>query len=83
MTHRHQRGSRSDGPVDRNTRILVIEHDRRISTALTFMLSARGYDEVRAVRSAARAIAIAEAFCPGIVFLDIERPDSESLDLAA
>ena len=83
VTHRDQRGSRRDPPVERTTRILIIEHDRRISTALTFMLSARGYDEVRAVRSAARAIAIAEKFCPGIVFLDIERPDSESLDLAA
>ncbi len=83
VSHRHQRGSRRDPPVDRNTHILIIEHDRRISTALTFMLSARGYDEVRAVRSAARAIAIAEKFCPGIVFLDIERPDSERLDLAA
>jgi CheY-like chemotaxis protein len=83
MTHRNQLGSRRDAPVDRNTRILIIEHDRCISTALTFMLSARGYDEVRAVRSAARAIAIVEKFCPGIVFLDIERPGSESLDLAA
>ncbi len=83
VTPRDQRGLRRDPPVDRNTRILIIEDDRRLSMALTFMLSARGYDEVRAVRSAARAIAIAEAFCPGIVFFDIERPDSESLDLAA
>jgi DNA-binding response OmpR family regulator len=82
VTLRDQRGLRRDPPVDRNTHILIIEHDRRISTALTFMLSARGYDEVRAVRSAARAIAIAEAFSPGIVFLDIERPDNEILDLA-
>jgi len=51
--------------------------------ALSFMLSARGYTEVRAVRSAARALTVAGSFHPGIVFLDFELPDKGSLDLAA
>jgi CheY-like chemotaxis protein len=50
--------------------------------ALSFMLSARGYTDVRAVRSAARALTVAESFRPGIVFLDFELPGQSSLDLA-
>jgi CheY-like chemotaxis protein len=50
--------------------------------ALSFMLSARGYTEVRAVRSAARAVTVAESFHPGIVFLDFELPDQGSMNLA-
>ena len=82
MTHRNQRGSRPDMPVESTTPILIVDNDRRVGTSLTFMLSARGFDEVRAVRSAQRAIAIAERFRPGIVFLDIELPDGGALEVA-
>jgi len=82
LTHREQRGSHAHVQVAIGTPMLIVDHDRRLSTSLAFMLSTRGYDEVRAVRSAARALAIAATFHPGIVFLDIERPDMESLDLA-
>jgi CheY-like chemotaxis protein len=80
MSHPGQRGAHA--AVAPSTPILIVDHDRGISTSLAFMLSARGYDEVRAVRSAARAIAVAAKFHPGIVFLDIERSETESLDLA-
>ncbi len=82
MNQREQRGSHAYAPVAPETPILIVDQDRTISTALTFMLTTRGYDEVRAVRSPARAIAVAANFHPGIVFLDIDRPDPESLDLA-
>ncbi len=82
MTHVDQRGSQQLGAVLPDTHILIVDNDRRIGTSLSFMLSARGYREVRAVRSAVRAIAIAESFRPGIVFLDIELPDMDALDLA-
>jgi len=80
--HRNPRGSRRDAPLESATRILIVDNDRQVGTSLTFMLSARGYDEVRAVRSARRAIAIAEQFHPGLVFLDIELPDRASLEVA-
>jgi CheY-like chemotaxis protein len=81
MTH-HRRGAPEHAPVDTGTCILIIDDDRQASMALSFMLTARGYVEVRAVRSAARAVTVAESFRPGIVFLDIELPDQGSLDLA-
>ena len=82
MSHRNQRGSRRDIPVESATRILIVDNDRQVGTSLTFMLSARGYDEVRAVRSARRAVAIAESFRPGLVFLDLELPDQGALEVA-
>ena len=82
MSHRHQRGSRRDVPVEVGTPILAIDHDRQVGRALAFMLAARGYDEFRAVRSANRAISVFELFRPGIVFLDLELPDVDSLQLA-
>lgn len=54
------------------TRILIVEQDRLVGVALSFMLSARRFDQVRCVRSAARAAAIAEQFQPEIAFLDLE-----------
>jgi CheY-like chemotaxis protein len=82
MSHRNPRGSGRDTPVESATRILIVDHDRQVGTSLTFMLSSRGYDEVRAVRSARRAVAIAESFRPGLVFLDIELPDQGALEVA-
>jgi len=54
------------------TRILIVEQDRLVGVALSFMLSARRFDQVRCVRSAVRAAAIAEQFQPEIAFLDLE-----------
>lgn len=82
MSHRNQRGSRHDAPLDFATRILIVDGDRQVGTSLTFMLSARGYDDVRAVRSARRAVAIAQVFRPGLVFLDLELPDHGALEVA-
>lgn len=83
MTHRNQRGSRPDTPVDVATRILIVDHDRGVGTALTFMLAARGYDDVRAVRSVRRAVAVAEQFRPALVFLDLELPEQGALEVAS
>jgi CheY-like chemotaxis protein len=77
-----RRGAAQHEPVATGTCILIVEDDRQASMALTFMLSARGYAEVRAVRSAARALTVAETFRPGIVFLDFELPERGSTDLA-
>ena len=82
MTHFNQRGSPTHGTVQPDTHILIVDNDRRVAQSLNFMLSARGFQEVRAVRSPARAIAVAAKFHPGIVFLDIELPGLAGLDLA-
>lgn len=62
--------------VESETRMLIVDQDRGVGMALSFMLAARRYDDVRAVRSAERAIEIAGQFRPEIIFLDFELPDS-------
>ena len=64
------------------TRILIVDQDRQVGVTLSFMLSARRYDEVRAVRSAGRAVAIMEQFLPEIIFLDLELPDDGTTAVA-
>ncbi len=68
--------------IDPATCILIIENRRADTVALSFMLSVRGYEEIRAVRSAARAVVIAENFRPGLVFVDLELPNTDVLALA-
>lgn len=83
MTHRNQRGARHDVPVDTSTRILIVDDDRGVGTALTFMLAARGYDEVRTVRSGRRALALAEIYRPALVFVELELPREGGLEVAS
>ena len=64
------------------TRILIVDQDRQIGMALGFMLATRRFDEVRAVRSAKRAMAVAEQFQPDIVFLDLELPEGGGIPVA-
>jgi CheY-like chemotaxis protein len=82
QTQRDPRGSRNDAPVQSETRILIIDNDRQTGRSLALMLEATGYDEIRTVRSAARAITVAEEFRPALVFLDIEMPEPGGYDLA-
>ena len=48
--------------ISLDTCMLIIDDDRTSSLVLSFMLNLRGYGEIRAVRSAARAVAIAANF---------------------
>jgi CheY-like chemotaxis protein len=64
------------------TRILIVDHDRQVGVTLSFMLAARRFDEVRAVRSAGRAMAITEQFRPEIVFLDLDLPEDGTMAVA-
>jgi CheY-like chemotaxis protein len=82
MTHRDQRGSRSEKQAAPDTRFLIIDDDRKVGMSLSFMLETRGYPEVRAVRSPARAESVFSTFQPGVVFLDLDMPDAGSLRLA-
>ena len=82
MTHRDQRGSRPEKQAAADTRFLIIDDDRKVGMSLSFMLETRGYPEVRAVRSPARAESVFSTFQPGVVFLDLDMPDAGSLRLA-
>ena len=64
------------------TRILIVDQDRQIGVALSFMLSARRFEDFRSVRSAKRAVAITLQFQPEIVFLDLELPDEGGISVA-
>lgn len=77
-----RKAPRQNSGISLDTCILIIDDDRRASLALSFMLNVRGYAEIRSVRSAARAVAISGNFSPGIVFLDLELPNTDTLDLA-
>lgn len=82
MTHRDQRG-RSDGNLlPARTPILIVDGDRSVGVSLAFMLGVAGYEDVRAVRSAARAVAIADKYHPAIVFLEIELGSGDGYELA-
>lgn len=64
-----------------STRILIVDQDRQLAVTLSFMLATRRFDEVRAVKSARRALAVAEQFQPDIVFLDLELPDDGGISV--
>jgi two-component system chemotaxis response regulator CheY len=82
MTHRDQRG-RNDGNLSpTRTSILIVDEDRSVGVSLAFMLGVAGYDDVRAVRSAARAVAVAEKHPPAIVFLEIKLGSDDGYELA-
>jgi CheY-like chemotaxis protein len=82
MTHRDQRG-RNDGTLSPAcTSILIVDEDRSVGVSLAFMLGVAGYDDVRAVRSVARAVAIAERYHPAIVLLEIELGSGDGYELA-
>jgi PleD family two-component response regulator len=62
--------------------ILIVEGDRELSKSLTTLLNASGYQEVRAVRSTSRALAVAATFQPAIAFLGTPAPDGIEKELA-
>ncbi len=64
------------------TRILIVDQDRQLGVTLSFMLATRRYEEVRSVRSAGRALAVATQFLPDIVFVDLDLPDGGGIPVA-
>lgn len=50
--------------------------------SLSFMLAAAGYDNVRAVRSANRALTVADKHRPAIAFVDLDLADGAAYALA-
>ena len=55
--------------------VLIVVDDRLVGRHLARMLTEKGYDGVRAVSNAARALVLAHEHEPGIIFLDLELAD--------
>jgi hypothetical protein len=70
LAHRDP-GSRFEYLAAAETRFLIAA-DRTAQIALSFMLGARGYSNVRMVRSAARAELLLGDFQPDIAFIDLD-----------
>ena len=70
-------------PPRNSTHILIVEDNREAGKSLAQMLADNGCDEIRTVRSAARALAVAATFQPAIAFLGIPTPDGLEANLAA
>ena len=73
---------RADLPVRNSTHILIVDDNREAGKSLAQMLADSGCDEIRTVRSAARALAIAATFHPAIAFLGNPTPDGLEGNLA-
>lgn len=82
MTHRDQRVREAGIATPSNTAILIVDEDRSVGVALSSMLAAAGYDNVRAVRSANRALAVANQHRPAIAFVDLDLADGAAYGLA-
>jgi CheY-like chemotaxis protein len=72
----------SEAQARNSTHILIVDDDREAGKSLALMLSATGYDEIKTVRSAARALAIATTFQPAIAFLGTPQADGGAGELA-
>jgi CheY-like chemotaxis protein len=75
--------SKTSVPVRNSTHILIVDDNREAGKSLAQMLTDSGCDEIRTVRSTARALAIAATFQPAIAFLGIPTPDGLEGNLAA
>jgi len=69
------REPRAEVPAALRTRILIVADDRLAGRHLARMLIRMGYEGVRAVNSAARALVLAQQYEPGVNFLDVDLLD--------
>lgn len=65
----------SPSSSQRLVRVLIVVNDRLAGRRLARLLTGKGYEGVRAVSSAARALALARQYKPSIVFLDVAMAD--------
>ena len=64
-----------------NAGVLIAVEDRLVGRQLARMLTKKGYEDVRAVSSAARALVADHDYAPGIIFVDLHLSD-DAYDLA-
>jgi CheY-like chemotaxis protein len=72
---RHGRESAADGLSPAAAGVLIVVDDRLVGRHLARMLTEMGYEGVRAVSRAGRALILAHEHEPGIIFVDLELPE--------
>ena len=80
-TYQDRRELPADKPAELRAGILIVVADRLVGRHLARMLTQKGYEGVRAVSNAARALVLAHEYDPGIIFLALDLPD-DAYDLA-
>ena len=61
-------------------KILVVEDEARIANFTCAVLSANGYETIRAA-TASEAVLMISSHCPDLVILDLGLPDGDGLDI--
>ena len=61
----------TDTPAELSAGVLIVVSDRLVGRQLARMLTQKGYEGVRAVGNAERALILAHEYAPGIIFLDL------------
>ena len=61
----------TDTPAELSAGVLIVVSDRLVGRQLARMLTQKGYEGVRAVGNAERALLLAHDYAPGIIFLDL------------
>lgn len=80
VIERHRHEPKAEVPAELRTRILIVADERQTGRHLARMLTAMGYEGVRAVSSASRALILAQQYEPAIIFVDVDlREDSYEL----
>lgn len=64
-----------------NAGVLIAVEDRLVGRQLARMLTKKGYEDIRAVSNAARALVADHDYAPGIIFVDLDLSD-DAYDLA-
>ena len=62
------------------SKILVVEDEARIANFICAVLSANGYELIRAA-TASEAVLMISSHCPDLVILDLGLPDGDGLDI--
>jgi len=71
----------TDTPAELSAGVLIVVSDRLVGRQLARMLTQKGYEGVRAVGNAERALILAHEYAPGIIFLDLAL-SGDAYDLA-
>jgi signal transduction histidine kinase len=74
-------GETGPGPETKSLRVLVVDDNDDAAAMMNLMLTVWGYD-ARSAGDGTAALAVAEAFCPQVVLLDLGLPDLDGYAVA-
>jgi CheY-like chemotaxis protein len=70
------------GPRPVMPRILIIDDDTAAADSLASLLQSAGYGDTRVAYTGASALALAVAFLPTVLLVDLDLPDMSGYDVA-